>query len=164
MTGKPEIGEDITLAAISGKDESFLFEVFCSVAAAQFEHVDLPDNAKEQLLRSQFSTQLSQYRASYPDANFDLVMEHGNTVGNFYALRGPERYVLIDIALLPSRRGAGIGALLVESLLTEAHLHDKPVDAHVLKGNPAWHLWQRLGFRILEDDGVYLKIQATPES
>ena len=40
-------------------------------------------------------------------------------------------------------------------VLDEAALLGKPVRIHVEKNNPAMHLYDRLGFRQVEDQGVY---------
>jgi ribosomal protein S18 acetylase RimI-like enzyme len=74
-------------------------------------------------------------------------------------LRGPDDFVLIDITLLPEHRNSGIGAGLVRELIVQANAAHEPLRAHVLKQNPAWRLWQRLGFHLISDDGVYLAIE-----
>ena len=84
-------------------------------------------------------------------------------VGNFYTLRGPDEFVLIDITLLPEHRNAGIGAGLVQELIAQANAENEPLFAHVLKDNPAWRLWQRVGFRLVNDDGMYLRIEVPLE-
>lgn len=111
----------------------------------------------------QFNAQQSQYCTQYPDADFDVVMRDGEPVGYMYALRGPDAYVLIDISLLPEQRNKGVGAKLVSALIKEAQSSNEPLEAHVLRDNPAWRLWQRLGFEQVSDDGVYLHIRVPVE-
>ena len=67
--------------------------------------------------------------------------------------------VLIDIALLPSQRGNGLGSALLHCLLQLAQQLELPVRIHVEKHNPAMRLYQRLGFVKLEDKGVYDLLQ-----
>lgn len=107
----------------------------------------------------QFDAQQCQYHARFPGADFDIVLLRGVPVGRFYAQRGPEDFVLIDIALLPEHRNAGIGGRLVGSLIAEARGAGKPLQAHVQRENPAWRLWQRLGFEEVGNDSAYLRIQ-----
>ena len=149
----------IALRSIDDNDESLLFRVFCSVREDRFAALGLPAPQLEQLLSGQFKTQQSQYRSEFPAANFDLVVLDGKPIGNLYALHGPDAFFLIDVALLPQNRNSGIGAYLVRQLIAEARQASQPLRAQVLKGNPAWRLWQRLGFREVSDDGVYLGIE-----
>ena len=140
-------------------DEAFLFRLFCSAQEDKFDSLRLPPDEKEHLLRMEFTAQCRQYCSQYPNADFDLVMNNGIPVGNFYAQYAPDEFVLIDISLLPEHRNSGIGTQLVRDLIAEANAVGRPLHAHVLKQNPAWRLWQRLGFRQVGDDGVYLKIE-----
>lgn len=152
----------VTLRPVSASDEGFLFRVFKGVHEQTFAPLDLPAEQKDELLRMQFVAQQGQYRQQYPNADFDLILYESTEIGSLYALRGPDRFVLIDIALLPEYRNGGIGANLVQSLIAEAHASRKSLDAHVQRDNPAWRLWQRLGFEQAGDDGVYLRIRVPP--
>lgn len=150
--------EPVTLRPVCAADEAFLFRVFRSVHKQTFAVLELSDEQKTELLRMQFTAQQEQYRIQYPRADFDLVLCDGVPVGSMYALRGPDEFVLIDIALLPEHRNSGIGKELVTTLIRQAKNEKKAVTAHVRCDNPAWRLWQRLGFEAVGDDGVYLQI------
>jgi microcystin-dependent protein len=63
------------------------------------------------------------------------------------------------IALLPEHRRAGIGTKLLRTLQNEARTAGKTLTIHVEKFNPALRLYQRLGFRQIEDKGVYLFLE-----
>ncbi|HEX6939117.1 MAG TPA: GNAT family N-acetyltransferase, partial [Longimicrobiales bacterium] len=67
-----------------------------------------------------------------------------------------------DIALLPEHRGRGIGTALLEALIAEADAAGKPVSIHVEQYNPARRLYARLGFREVEDLGVYVFMERPP--
>ena len=149
----------ITVRPACTADEPFLYCVFCSAQADQFTSLELALDEKERLMTMQYRAQQEQYRGRYPDADFDLVLKDGAPIGILYAKRGSDEFVLIDITLLPQHRNSGIGTALVRDLIVEANTADKPLLAHVLKQNPAWRLWQRLGFRLVADDGVYLNIE-----
>jgi ribosomal protein S18 acetylase RimI-like enzyme len=55
-----------------------------------------------------------------------------------------------------------VGTALVQEVLEEARRAAKAVRIHVERGNPALRLYERLGFRLLEDRGVYLFLEARP--
>ena len=68
----------------------------------------------------------------------------------------------MDIALLPEFRNHGIGSTLLEQILEEGRNRNLPVTIHVERFNPALHLYERLGFRQIEDKGVYLLMECAP--
>ncbi len=85
----------------------------------------------------------------------------GEPIGRLYLDRRPGELRIIDIALLSEQRGAGIGGALMQTVLDEAALLGKPVRIHVEKNNPAMHLYDRIGFRQVEDQGVYWLMEWT---
>lgn len=87
-------------------------------------------------------------------------------VGRLYVDRWTREIRIMDIALLPEHRGAGIGTRLLRELQEEARAAGKALSIHVEKFNPALRLYERLGFRAREDKGVYLlmEVAATPPS
>jgi ribosomal protein S18 acetylase RimI-like enzyme len=150
--------ESITLRPICEGDEEFLFGLFRSVHGQTFAMTNLGEEQLTGILRMQFDAQQQQYRNRYAGADVDLVLRDGVPAGCMYAMRGPEEFVLIDIALLPEHRNAGIGTALVTDLINHARNYKKPLTAHVRKDNPAWRLWQKLGFEKVGGDDVYLQI------
>jgi ribosomal protein S18 acetylase RimI-like enzyme len=63
----------------------------------------------------------------------------------------------LSIAVVPSRRGRGIGHELLEALLDRARAEGyESISLSVEKDNPAVGLYERHGFeRVREDDGAY---------
>ena len=70
----------------------------------------------------------------------------------------------MDIALLKSFRGRGVGARLLTDLQAEAAAAGKALRIHVERFNPALSLYARLGFRLIEDRGVYLFLEWSPDA
>jgi len=68
----------------------------------------------------------------------------------------------VDIALLPEHRGNGVGTRLLDDLLDEGDAGAKSVTIHVERMNPALRLYERLGFALAEDKGVYLFLERSP--
>jgi ribosomal protein S18 acetylase RimI-like enzyme len=58
--------------------------------------------------------------------------------------------------LLPEYCNRGIGSTLLRQLQSEAAAAGKPLRIHVERFNPALRLYERLGFRVIDDRGVYL--------
>ena len=72
------------------------------------------------------------------------------------------RSSLIDITLLPEFRQDGIGTWLLRDLLAEGEAAGKPVTIHVEVFNPAMRLYERLGFRSVEERGPYRLMEWRP--
>lgn len=118
---------------------------------------------QDAFLRIQFTAQQRCYLAQFPAADFQVILWHGRPIGRLYLERRVDEIRGVDIALLPAYRQAGIGTALLQVLLAEAAGAGKPFRLHVAKFNRARRLYERLGFITLEDDGVYLFMEWSPD-
>jgi len=117
------------------------------------------DAEKDAFLRMQFDAQDTWWRENYADTTYDVVEVDGEPAGRLYVHRGEREIRIVDIALLPEHRGSGIGTSLLHDLLAEADALGKSVTIHVERLNPALRLYERLGFALAEDKGVYLFLE-----
>ena len=122
------------------------------------------DAQKDAFLRMQFDAQDAWWRENYADASFEVILVEGEPAGRLYVHRGESEIRIVDIALLPEHRGGGIGTSLLEDLLAEADAAGKSVTIHVERLNPALRLYERLGFALAEDKGVYLFLERPPRT
>ena len=67
------------------------------------------------------------------------------------------------IAIAPDFLDQGIGTALLNELLEECRKMNLPARIHVEKNNPAMNLYVRLGFKPVEDQGVYDLMEWTPK-
>jgi ribosomal protein S18 acetylase RimI-like enzyme len=91
-----------------------------------------------------------------------VILVDQQPAGRLYVARWPEEIRIVDIALLPQYRNAGVGTTLLQELQVEAVQAGKPLRIHVEQFNPALGLYRRLGFRVIEDRGVYFLMEWTP--
>jgi ribosomal protein S18 acetylase RimI-like enzyme len=117
------------------------------------------DAQKDAFLRMQFEAQDAWWREHYEGATFGVIVVDGEPAGRLYLHRGRSEIRIVDIALLPEHRGSGIGTSLLHDLLAEADASGKSVTIHVERLNPALRLYERLGFELAEDKGVYLFLE-----
>ncbi len=120
------------------------------------------DEQRQAFLRQQFDAQRTHYEAYFPDASFDVILHDGAPIGRLYVDRRDDEIRIVDIALLPEHRGAGIGGGIMRELVDEATRALVPVRIHVEYNNPAMHLYERLGFRKTGETGVYYLMERPP--
>jgi ribosomal protein S18 acetylase RimI-like enzyme len=154
----------ISLRSVLSDDEEFLFSVYASTRIEEMDLVDWIPAQKEVFLRRQFLAQDRYYREVYPTAEYQVILQEGQRAGRLYIHRRSDEIRVIDIALLPEYRGCGIGSALMTQILEGATRNQLPVTIHVERFNPALHLYERLGFRLAEDKGVYYFMKWLPAS
>lgn len=144
------------------EDEPFLSKLYATTREVEMALTGWDTAQQEAFLRMQFQFQTTHYRNYYGDASFQIILLHDEPIGRIYVHYGPAEIRLMDIALLPQNRGSGIGRSVIDNLLAEAVLLDKRVTLHVERFNRALHLYERLGFRPIEDQGVNLFMEWRP--
>ena len=144
----------IHFRSASQEDDPFLCQVFASTRERLLASLPFDAAQKEAFARQQHLCQDQYYRQQYPHASFEIVCSGDQPIGRLYLNRTREEILIVDIALLPEFRGAGIGGALLNDLLAEAAQTGRQVTIHVDKFNPALRLYQRLGFRIVHDAGA----------
>src|SRR5262249_43580664 len=141
--------------------EAFLFRVYASTRELELAVVPWSDEQKNAFLSMQFQAQSRSYRDQFPKADYQVISRAGADLGRLIVNRTTdyEDIRLIDIALLPEHRNAGIGTALIKDLLDEATRTERPLRLHVETYNPAYHLYERLGFKKIADEGVYWQME-----
>ena len=153
--------DGITLRLEKPEDEAFLIDLYASTRSEELRHVPWPQSQKQRFLSDQFRLQSIHYRAHYPGAEFLIVQERERPIGRLYLCKGDAGIRLMDLALLAGCRGRGIGRELLQKVIDAAAAANKPVVAHVQRNNPALRLYERQGFRVMQDDGVYLRLECS---
>lgn len=152
----------VSLQAIGEADLELLYEIYASTREDEMAMTPWSEQQKRDFLRMQFHAQHNYYQEQFGQARFDLIKQADTVIGRLYLDRRADEIRIIDIALLPPFRGRGVGSRLLESILQEAQQSVLPVRIHVEKNNPAMRLYQRLGFELLEDKGIYELMEWRP--
>jgi ribosomal protein S18 acetylase RimI-like enzyme len=149
----------ISLRSMTPEDDSFLARVYASTRGEELAVTGWNDEEKALFCRRQFDAQSAHYAANYPGASFQVIERESRPIGRLYVARWDKEIRIVDITLLPEFRGMGIGTRLLGDLQDEARTAGKSLTIHVERFNRALELYQRLGFRQVEDKGVYLLLQ-----
>ena len=152
----------VTWRAMDESDLPFLAAVYASTRAEELAVTGWPDEVKQAFLDQQHEAQHTHYQAHYPGALWLVVERGGAPIGRLYLREGGSDIRLIDIALLPEHRSAGIGGAIIDDLLAWARAIGKSVSLHVEPNNPVLRHYQRLGFVEGEEWGAYRRMDWTP--
>lgn len=154
---------DVQLCAASEDDGEILFDLFAASRADLIASIPNLDAAqKEKFLRLQFQAQRDQYLTQFSNAQWDLVVIRGRVVGQILVAPIGDELRLVDVSLLPEFRNRGIGGALLRDLLDRAASENRCVSLHVLPSNPAIHLYWRLGFVGVGEQGPYQHMEWRP--
>jgi ribosomal protein S18 acetylase RimI-like enzyme len=143
------------LKPATAADKDFIRHLFKIARADDFACVGLPAPALDTLIEQQFLAQRRGYAARFPNAVSLIVMHRDEPVGRFILDACDRRWHIIDIVLLPSARGQGIGSDLIDAAAqadgaSELHLS-------VLFTNlAARRLYGRLGFVATSGDDSHI--------
>jgi ribosomal protein S18 acetylase RimI-like enzyme len=151
----------VTLRPATEADRDHLLAVYASSRAEELDQVAWPPGAREAFVEQQFTAQDHEYHRLNPQGSFDVIEVDGVPAGRLYVDRRPGDLRIVDIALLPAYRGRGIGARLVRGLQEAAVEEGRIVSIHVELSNRAATLYERLGFVLAQDLGVYRRMEWT---
>lgn len=160
----PAIGNapPLTLRPIITGDLPFLEALYASTRQAEVDRTGWPPLQKQAFLRQQFQAQHSYYQSHIPHGSFDLLVQGDRAIGRLYLAREPGLLRLVDISLLPEMRGQGLGTAVIQAVMKDAESTARRVQLHVENDNPAYRLYQRLGFQHREDRGIYQLLEWQP--
>jgi ribosomal protein S18 acetylase RimI-like enzyme len=149
------VDPDLDLRRETDADFVFVSDLYAEVRHAELAPVAWTDAAKRDFLDSQCRLQWDHYAAHYAGADRLIVLSDGMPVGRLYVHVKPKEIRLMEIALVAGQRNRGIGTMIVQTLQDAARRCDAELTLHVEPNNPAQHLYKRLGFRLIENRGVY---------
>lgn len=153
-------GFGVSYRPMNDGDLPFVAELYASTRREEVARTGWPAEMQQAFLRQQHEAQHSHYSIQYGDAEWLIIERGGAAIGRLYVQDGTDQVLVIDISLLPDSRGQGIGGAILRDVIDQAKDRGRGVSIHVEKFNPARRLYDRLGFRLVEDQGVYDLLQA----
>ena len=145
----------VTLRPATPADRDFLLRVYAESRAQELAALEWTAEEKHTFCMGQFETQDAHYRQHYPGCEYLVIERDGALIGRLYRDLRSDEIRVVDIALLTAARGQGIGGHLMRDILDEAAAAGIMVRIHVERTNPARRLYDRLGFRTMEEGEVY---------
>jgi ribosomal protein S18 acetylase RimI-like enzyme len=154
----------ISLRTSTPADRNLLQRIYESTRTAEFLAAGFDTKTIQDLLATQFAMQDEYYRRHYPKARFDMVLAGETAIGRLYHDWSGGEARVIDIALLPEYRGAGVGTRLMKTVVAEAARRSMAVGLYVEIDNPVKAFYRRLGFAAIGENGVYEQMLRTAMS
>lgn len=145
----------LALRPAQANDLEFLYRVYAGTREEELARVAWTAAQRDAFLRAQFDTQEQAYHARYPTADFLIVDLAERPVGRLYVAHNESEIHIVDIAVLPEHRNRGIGSALLRMLAAEADVAGKSLRIAVEQFNPARRLYERLGFSIVDRQGIH---------
>ena len=153
----------VTFRPVEPDDEVFLLELYATTRADEMGMVPWTDEQRQAFVKMQYEAQQDHYRKKYPTASHEVILLSGRPVGHRYVARLKNEIRIIDITVTPGKRNSGIGTFSLGGLLTEADRTGRAVRIYVESFNPSLRLFERLGFRQIEEHGIHLLMERSAE-
>ena len=110
------------------------------------------------------TVQAARFQKHFDPVRYHMVMVAGHDVGAVAVEWRDADVVLADIEIGPAWRKRGLGTAIITAILAEARQRELPVVLQVLNGNPARRLYERLGFRVVEQTQTHVRMSTIDEA
>jgi GNAT superfamily N-acetyltransferase len=154
----------VSLRVSGPEDEGFMRSVYAGTRDDELRIVNWTEEQKQAFVQMQFDAQRQHYLIHYPQAEYYVIEKEGKPIGRMIVDRSKSIIFLIDIALLPEYRNAGIGTTLMKDLMAEVEKKNGALRLHVETFNPVMKLYERLGFVKSGELGVYHEMIWRPKA
>ena len=144
----------MTRRAVLAEDEAFIRALILQIVSDELLAHTWPEAMRGPLLEMQYRARMAGTKASFPEAEHEIILAGGQAAGWMVIARGDSAITLADIAVAPEYRGKGLARAAIGELLAESKQTGKPVELQVTLMNPAIRLYERLGFRTIASDEV----------
>lgn len=145
----------LSYRSMTDADLPFARDVYVSTRLEELAVTGWPLDVQRQFLNDQFELQHKHYRTHYTAAEWLIIQSGGEPIGRLYLEQRGDELRIIDIALKSESRGRGYGTAILKDLIAEYGTICSRLSIHVEKNNSARSLYLRLGFKPIEEHGVY---------
>jgi len=88
-----------------------------------------------------------------------IILLANEPIGLVKVARDGRQWRLIQIQIVPEKQGLGFGGWIIQNLIAEAMEAGASLKLSVLKANPARHLYERLGFCVVNTGHYVYEMQ-----
>lgn len=152
----------LRLRPVTAADDEFMLRLVHDVKGAELAPEGLTGAALDELVDLQRRAQDAQHSAAHPTLSRLVVVVDDQRVGRLLLAETSSALHVVNIALLETHRGQGIGTCLMLDVQECAKEVDLAVTLEVVKSNPARRLFERLGFTMIADGVLHVTLSWSP--
>lgn len=152
----------IQLRPVTEKDTAFIEMVYRSTREEELALTNWTEHQKQAFIIMQSMAQLADYKRSCPGAVYQIIVYKKQDVGRLITWETDDAIRIVDISLLLSVRGKGIGTYLFKRLIEEADEKNKKLSLHVEQSNAVQKWYERLGFVYINKNGRHFYMEKIP--
>jgi N-acetylglutamate synthase-like GNAT family acetyltransferase len=156
--------DGIQFKAISEEDMAFLLHLYSTTRWEEVLQTPWDDAQRHAFLKQQFQAQHTHYQSHYSKAEYLVIIKEKQNIGRLYLDRDKVSICIIDIAFTPEYKYKGLGTQILQKIIIEAQYTNKKIVIHVENFNPAYQWYEKLGFKNVEDKGVYQYMEWYPDT
>ena len=143
---------DVTFHPATETDGPWIYELYCATMRPIILTA-LGWNDEEQRER---------FNASYQVDLFELIFQGPTRVGALYRTRHQGNLHLSLLLIETRYQNRKIGTGIIRDLQATCRVEGEGITLSVFQNNPAFHLYQRLGFSVDNHDDLFYKMSWTP--
>lgn len=143
-------GVEFRREAAAMRDYGFIYRLRRETLRPHLDALAMPDG--EQV----------RFCASFDASRHRVVWRGESRAGAISVLERPGALHLANLHLLPGHQRQGLGTALLRDLQNRAAARELAVTTQVLKRNPALRFYERLGFRIIGEQGLRYRLRWDP--
>ena len=98
------------------------------------------------------SQQLCAFDRKWRQRGFRKIMLNGQLAGGIWLKESIDYHEITEIQIHPDFQHCGIGSAILKQEIAKATKQGKPLKLSVLFKNPAYFLYQKLGFQVISQD------------
>lgn len=154
----------LTMRPAGPTDEALRRSWFAETKRVEFAPLGLPAATLQGLCDQQYRARATGYAQQFPFADHLVVELDGEPVGALIVdgLHDAPTVVIVDIVIAADHRNRGIGRRVLAETIDTADRRGVAVDLSVAHGNPARHLYDRLGFESIMVTDLHERLRRPP--
>ncbi|WP_024768570.1 GNAT family N-acetyltransferase [Aquimarina macrocephali] len=143
--------EKLELIKAKESDKDFLFNLRMATMVEHLQKMGIFLSDEEHLSRIDF-----QYDSAY------VILKSNQRAGVLKYIETGHAIEILQIQVLPEYQGHGIGKYVIKDLIETAKASNKNMILKVLKENPAKYLYERMGFKTVDEDKHEFHMKLVP--
>lgn len=150
----PGTQPECNLILATPEHDFFLRTLYANTRQNEVPLCQWPKAHRDRFLAMQYEVQCEAYMKAYPKAAHHIMVLGQKPIGRLILNKEGRDHRVVDISIMQQYRGKGFGGSVLRQVIIEADACGASVSLHVLRGNPALHLYQKLGFKEATSDTV----------